>query len=63
VQRYGVRDHKTVLKQSTRPILPVEEVAEYNAATKLHKAKMKKLTRTMKEIEHLVKKDFVDVEH
>ncbi len=63
VQRYGVRNHETVLKQSTRPISPVEDVAQYNAATKLHQAEMKSLTRTMKAIERLVKKDFVDVEH
>ena len=62
VQRYGVRSHETVLKQSTRPICPPEEVAEYEVVAGKHKKATDEQVARMKKVEEIVKKDFQSVE-
>lgn len=63
VQRYGVRAHETVLAQSTRPIVPLAEQEAHSLEVERYKQAVKDNRKALNEIEQLVKKDFIPVEH
>ena len=63
VQRYGIRGHDTVLRQSTRTIASSEEKAKFSKEVDEHNAAIDSNRKAMEEIEAIVKKDFIDVEH
>jgi mono/diheme cytochrome c family protein len=63
VQRYGVRGHDTVLRQSSRPIAPPEAQANYAAEVDAHRTATDENQKALVAIEELVKTDFIPVEH
>lgn len=62
VQRYGVRAHETVLAQSTRPIVPAEEIKAHDRAVEEYRRAVEENSKALEEIENVVKKDFIPVE-
>ncbi|MCH2178761.1 MAG: DUF1553 domain-containing protein [Mariniblastus sp.] len=63
VQRYGVRGHDTVLRQSTRPIVPVAKQELYAAEVKQYEKDVRDNREYLKRVAELVKPDFIPVEH
>lgn len=63
VQRYGVRGHDTVLRQSTRPIESQSKQDQFNSETKAHRDAIQANRNSMAEVEKLVKTNFIPVEH
>lgn len=63
VQRYGVRSHDTVLRQSTRPIESQTKQDKFDDETKTYRAAVDANRKSMDKIEKLVKSNFIPVEH
>jgi mono/diheme cytochrome c family protein len=62
VQRYGVRAPETVTAQSTRPIVPVAEIQAHDQAVEQYRRAVDDNDQALKEIESIVKQDFIPVE-
>ncbi len=63
VQRYGVRAHETVLRQSTRTIAPQPEQDQHRADVENYNLAVKANLDALRAIEERVKPDFIPVEH
>ena len=63
VQRYGVRGHDTVLRQSTQSIATPEQRRQFDEEVKRHKQAVTENQQAMAEFEKWVKQDFIPVEH
>ncbi len=63
VQRYGVRGHDTVLRQSSRPIVSEEEQRSHTAEVEQYQRDVKENREYLNGVEKRVKKDFIPVEH
>ncbi|MCH7990591.1 MAG: PSD1 domain-containing protein, partial [Planctomycetes bacterium] len=62
IRRYGDRAHDTVLDASVRFLASPEEQKKHQALIASHKQKQQENQKQLKEIERLVRKDFVGVE-
>ncbi len=58
VQRYGVRGHDTVLRQSTRPIVPKAEQNRHSEENERYEQQVRRNNEALQKIEELVKKRF-----
>ncbi|MEE2827120.1 MAG: DUF1553 domain-containing protein [Planctomycetota bacterium] len=63
VQRYGVRGHDTVLRQSSRPIVSEEVQRTHTAEVQQYERNVKENREYLNQVEKRVKKDFIPVEH
>ncbi len=63
IQRYGVRGHDTVLRQSTRPLAPPEVQQRYEKELREYEQAVQENNAAIREIEEWVRKDFIPVEH
>lgn len=63
VQRYGVRGHDTVLRQSSRSIASQEAQAEHAESVAAYQKAVNDNAAALAKIEAVVKKDFIPVEH
>lgn len=63
IQRYGIRGHDTVLRQSTRPLAPPETQQRYEKELREYEQAVQENNAAIREIEDWVKQDFIPVEH
>ncbi len=62
VQRYGVRGHDTVLRQSSRPIVSQQQQDSHGEEVKQYEKDVAENREFLNKLEKLVKKDFIPVE-
>lgn len=63
VQRYGIRGHDTVLRQSTRSIATPDAQSRHTEEVKSHRRAVEENRKALEAIEVVVKQDFIPVEH
>ena len=63
IQRYGVRSHQTVLAQSTREIGTAEQKTKHRSEVEAYEKAKRENQKALNDIEKIVKKDFIPVEH
>lgn len=63
LNRYGVRGHDSVERNSLRPMLPAEEGRDYLAAVNRYRRERDRLQRTLSDVHEKIRRDFEPVEH